>query len=311
MSILKASLFGKLRIQQGDLDITGIESRKVQELLSYLLIFRNHSHPRDRLCETLWGDQSCADPRKFLRQTLWRLQSALKALGDSTELELRIDHDWVQIRLSGDFQLDIEEFEKIFHLAKAKSVPELSPDHFKLLEYAATLYKGDLLEGWHPDWCVFERERFQTMHLLLLDKLVQICEFHERYEAGLAYGMEILRHDHAYERTHRQMMRLYYLTGNRTQALRQYERCVAALRSELDVEPSESTKQLYQQIRRDNYRSPLSNEEKSASKIKVRVTPALKDMLHNLKQVAEALSKLEQKVQEDTVLPGEAISAQR
>lgn len=308
MSELKASLFGKLAIKQGDLKLYGMETRKVQELFSYLLIYRNHPHPREVLCETLWGDQSSANPRKYLRQTLWRLQSAMRRDSDSGEIRLLIENEWIQLEVSSDFWLDIAEFEKVFNLMKGKLAPELSLRDFKLLEYAVGLYKGDLLEGWFSEWCIFERERFQIMHLLLLDKLVQYCELHKKYEVGLSYGMEILRHDHAYERTHRQLMRLYFMTGNRTRALHQYERCVQALHDELGVEPSESTKQLYTEIRSDRFSPPIFTEEKEANKTKVRTAPALRNMLHRLKEVSIALNALEHKIQEELKTFGDGVS---
>ena len=43
-------------------------------------------------------------------------------------------------------------------------------------------------------------------------------------------------------------MRLHYMTGNRTAALRQYRACVEALDEELGVGPAQSTQRLYQQI---------------------------------------------------------------
>ena len=100
------------------------------------------------------------------------------------------------------------------------------------------------------------------MNLMLLDKLVQYCEIHQKYDAGLAYGWQILRHDHAYERAHRQLMRLYALSGDRTQALHQYQRCVNALQVELGVEPSARTRQLYDQIQADTFVAPLFAREK-------------------------------------------------
>jgi DNA-binding SARP family transcriptional activator len=299
MAGMKATLFGKFNIELEGLKIAGMEARKVQELLSYLLLFREHPHSRDFLCETLWSGQSAGISRKYLRQTLWRLQSAIQGNGYSTGLVLRNDNDWIQIHLAGNFWLDIEEFEKVFNLVKGKRVSELSRQDFNLLEYAIDIYKGDLLEGWYSDWCFFERERFQTMHLLLLDKLVQFCVLHENYEAGLSYGLDILRHDQSYERAHRHLMRLYFLTGNRTQALRQYKRCEMALREELGVEPSEATKQLYEQIRLDNFYYQTLAEEKTVAKTKVKAAPALAEMLERVKEVTEALSRLEHRIQEE------------
>src|SRR5215216_1679374 len=126
MPDLRATLFGKLNIQRGGLRLEGIHARKVQELLSYLLIFRNHPQPRELLSEVLWSNQSSANSRKYLRQTLWRLRSALKIGRNSSEPALIIDDDWIQFNLPTDFWLDIAEFESAFHLVKGKNAQELS-----------------------------------------------------------------------------------------------------------------------------------------------------------------------------------------
>ncbi len=83
------------------------------------------------------------------------------------------------------------------------------------------------------------------------DKLMEYCEKRQEYERALLYGVRILRHEPARERTHRSLMRLLYMSGDRTAALRQYERCVAALRAELEVEPGRPTRALCEQIRVD------------------------------------------------------------
>src|SRR5688572_30643688 len=261
MSSIKVSLFGKFKVAYGEKG-TYIRARKVQELFVYLLMFRNHPQPRESLSEVLWADQPVTKSRKNLRQTLWHLQSTFKKTKNSSRLEVFIDDGWVNIRFPTDFWLDIAEFEQIFELVNHKRVRELSVEDFEAMRYAVDLYKGDVLEGWYQDWCIFERERFQMMHLMLLDKLVQYCEIHQKYDAGLAYGWQILRHDHAYERAHRQLMRLYALAGDRTQALHQYQRCVTALEVELGVGPSARTTQLYDQIETDTFVAPLFAREK-------------------------------------------------
>jgi DNA-binding SARP family transcriptional activator len=86
--------------------------------------------------------------------------------------------------------------------------------------------------------------------------MMDFCESRRLYENGLAYGEQILRYDRARERTHRKLMRLFYLAGDRTAALRHYEKCVAALREELGVEPAKRTRLLYRQIEADQLDEP-------------------------------------------------------
>jgi DNA-binding SARP family transcriptional activator len=301
MSGLKATLFGKFNIEHGGKKVDGLQARKVQELLSFLLVFRNIPHSREVLSETLWDNKPSSQARKCMRQTVWRLQTVTKKNGGASVGKLLVHDNWIQFKPSSDFWLDIAEFEKVFELEKGKKPRELSASDYKVIGYAVNIYRGDLLEGWYQDWCIFERERFQIMHLMLLDKLVQYCEIHEMYEAGLSYGTKILRHDHAYERTHRQLMRLYYMTGNRTQALRQYERCVLALHNELGVEPSEPTKVLHEQIRLDTFKPSSYIQNMDVSKVKVKTTPALQDILFRLAEVSETLNKIEHQIQEEIV----------
>jgi DNA-binding transcriptional activator of the SARP family len=306
----KIRLFGKFRIEREE-KLIAIEPRKVQELFGYLLLFRNHPQLRELLSETLWGDQSSTKSRKSLRQTLWRLQSALGKQENSAQPALLIDNDWIQIVLPPDFWLDTAEFEKIFNSVKGKRIQELRAPDFKKMQFAADIYEGNLLEGCYQDWCVFERERFQTMQLMLLDKLVQYCELHQLHDVGLDYGLEILRHDRTYERAHRQLMRLYFLNGNRTQALHQYARCVMTLREELGVEPAERTNQLYEQIRLDTFKPPEYSQERSVSTTSIRANPGLKDVLNRLEEVSEMLSRLEHRIQEEIITVGDPFSSQR
>src|SRR5207249_3587633 len=119
----------------------------------------------------------------------------------------------------------------------------------QIVRNAIELYRGDLLEDCYQSWCLYERQRLQHLYLTMLDKLICYSEANYEYEAGLDYGMRILQYDRAHESTHRRLMRLYYLAGDRTGALRQFGRCVIALKEELDVLPAEPTMSLYKQIR--------------------------------------------------------------
>ncbi|MGH8245645.1 MAG: AfsR/SARP family transcriptional regulator [Gammaproteobacteria bacterium] len=297
MSGIKATLFGRFCLERGNQRAVAVQAGKTQELLGYLLINRNHPQPRELLCEVLWGNQPQDKSKKQLRQTLWRLQSALKKTADSRDPEILADENWIQVDASAVLWLDIAEFERVSKEVSDKSTAELTAGEFASIQSAVNLYRGDLLEGWYQDWCLFERERLQVLYLIMLDKLVEYCEAHAHYETGLSYGAEILRCDRGYERAHRQMMRLYHMAGDRTQALHQNRRCVTALREELDVEPSERTKQLHEQIRSDKYRSPAVSREDTSPE--AAAEPALAAALKQLKQFSKTLNQIESQVRRE------------
>lgn len=260
MSAIRFHLFGRFRAEREAQLLKGFEASKEQELLSYLLIYRERPHPRETLAALLWADTSTEKSKKYLRQALWHLQSALDSEGSSAPEVLLVEHDWVQINPKREVWLDVAEFEKAFALAEGTPGKQLDPATATALEEVAPLYEGDLLDGCYQEWCLYERERLQNMYLSLLDKLVEYSKEHRYYERGQCYGMRILRYDRARERTHRQLMEVQYLAGDRTAALRQYSRCVAALDEELGVAPDRRTKTLYQQIRADLLPTPESGE---------------------------------------------------
>lgn len=251
MSQLRISLFGKLSVRAGDQPVRGFELQKIQELLAYLLLYRNRLHHREKLADLLWPNNSTSQSKKYLRQTLWQIQSLLDQLHLQDSHILQIDPSWLRVNGAAALWVDISEFEAAFELVKGQSGATLDGVQARTLRRAVQLYAGDLLEGWYQDWCIFERERFHNLYLAALDKLMGYCEARAEYEAGIAYGYQILRSDPARERTHRRLMRLIYLTGDRTGALRQYQRCAGILRAELDIAPSQRTAALYQQIQAD------------------------------------------------------------
>ena len=296
MCVLRISLLGRFHVHCDDQVMTGLDALKVQELFCYLLLYRDHPHRRETLASMLWGDSLTAQSKKNLRQILWHLQTTLAPYTGPTDGHvLVVEPEWVRFNSESSLWLDVSMFEQAAALTHGVSGRDLDIQQAQALQEAVQLYRGDLLEGWYQDWCLYERERLQNVYLTMLDKLMGYCEAQDQYEAGLDYGARILRHDRARERTHWQMMRLYYLAGDRTGALRQYQRCVAALDEELGVKPAARTVALYEQIRADQPRDPaLAPGETSAAFDAV----TLPQVLEHLSQIQRALADVQDQVQQ-------------
>ena len=298
MSILRIHLFGKFCVRRNEIILDGFDARKIQELFCYLLLHRDHSLPRETLASILWPETTTTQSKKNLRQALWQLQSALGSQNESTNHRLLlVDPDWVQLNSEADLWLDVAEFEQVFNLVQKTPGQEIDGSTAQLLQDTVQLYQGPLLEGWYQDWCLLERERLQSMYLAMLDKLMGFTEMHDDYETGLLYGMRIMCYDRARERTHRRMMRLYYLLGDRAEALRQYERCAAALDEELGISPSKSTQALYKQIQADQLDElpPIPIQPDTPPEVPA---PQLLEVLGRLAQVQRSLSELQNQVQQ-------------
>ena len=248
--VIRVSLFGRFEARCDRRPVPGLRARKVQELLSYVLLSKQRQIQRERLADRLWQHVDSRYAKKYLRQALWQLQRAYDAAsrpGDGPLLV--VDQDWVGIHADTPVWVDACELERAYECAIEAPAGGLAPLLREQMRTAVGLYRGELLEGWYEDWCVDQREAYRSMYLSLLHHLMLDAEATGNWEAGLVYGRRALQEDRASERTHALMMRLNHMAGDRTAALRQFELCETALREDLRVVPQDSTRRLHELIR--------------------------------------------------------------
>jgi len=245
-------------------------TRKSQALLAFLALPPGRSHPRGKLASLLWGGMREPQARRGLRQSLFTLRKAV----DAEPPALLIDGESVALN-PASVDVDVVEFER--------QVAEGTP---AALERAATLYRGELLEGLalqeapFEEWLLAERERLRELVLEALAKLLRHQRTTEATEAALRTGLRLLALDPLQEPVHRTVMRLYVQLGRRPSALRQYQICIGVLQRELSMEPETTTKQLYQEILRQRPSHAVADVESPATAHAVPAeTPASDDTL--------------------------------
>jgi DNA-binding SARP family transcriptional activator len=297
MSQIRIALLGKFCLEINGSRINKIESKKAEELFIYLLVHQDRPHHRDHIADILWGEIAPEQSKSYLRKTLWQLLSFLK-LYQCGDLVLT-DENWIQLNADSELILDIHEIQKAFNISKGKMGRELEEGQFTKLQHAVEMYRGDLLEGWYQDWCIFARERLQYQFLVIVDKLMDYYEDKRLYDASIRYGETIIRYDRAREHTHRHLMRLYYLSGDRTSALRQYKNCVEALREELDVKPDHQTQLLYASIQADNLGEIMSSKDPGIDKGMTAIGEPLLVILENMHNFQESLNILQAQLSND------------
>lgn len=289
---LRVNLFRQFQAFDGQDCLDCFNTLRVQELFCFLLLNRQRPHRREALIETLWGEHTPKQAKKYLRQLLWQLRTAVQDQDPAGDHALvTADEEWISLCPQAEVWLDVQEFEQAYRLTQDADGAGLDSNQAQALQSAVKLYTGDLLEGWYQDWCVFERERLQNIYLLMLDKLIAYAEVHSLFEEGVQYGVRALRCDRAREITYQRLMRLHYLAGDRTGALRYYDRCVETLRTELEVEPTAETQALREKIRADRSpRLPRSSTPQAHGRVKESHRPDnLIELLHSCMALNQAL----------------------
>ncbi|MFN8475303.1 MAG: BTAD domain-containing putative transcriptional regulator [Anaerolineae bacterium] len=249
MTLLRIALLGGLTVAHEGISAPLKITRTGQTLLAYMLINGYRQHSRDVLADLLWGEQSQAQAQRCLSTALWRLRRELEPPGvpRGTYLTTSASGD-IGFNWESNHWFDVETFESQLSLALARPLDQMEQADADRIEAGLSLYRGDCLEGFYDHWALARREH---LFCLYMNGLTRLMRFHARigrYETSLRYGLKALQHDPLREETQREVMRLYWMTGQRSQAMRQYESCRTLLESELGIAPMEETQALFHQI---------------------------------------------------------------
>src|SRR6266550_3731560 len=113
LSGIDVRLFGKVAVLRDGRPVP-VLSTKALELLCYLLLLRDRAHAREALSDLLWPDASEPLSKKYLRQTLWQLRTALNEPGGGRAGAASVivaSLGWVRINPDAGWWLDVDAFE--------------------------------------------------------------------------------------------------------------------------------------------------------------------------------------------------------
>jgi DNA-binding SARP family transcriptional activator/predicted ATPase len=206
--------------------------KKTLALVAYLML--EGKITRSKLADLFWSDNTDEDARRNLRRELHRLREA--------GLRDRLETIGEQIFLTEPLDSDVKQF-------------EFALEHHEI-EKALALWHGKLLEGLElpgatgfHDWVEARREKLSQLRRRAMLELAERLETRGDWRKALEFHLELLQEDQLQERTHREVMRLHDLLGEREAALEQFERCRLRLEDELGLEPLPETLLLAERIR--------------------------------------------------------------
>jgi DNA-binding SARP family transcriptional activator len=235
--ILRIHLFGPPMVVWADRNLV-LSRRQVRALLYYLAAGRQPAS-REQLCYILWPDVPEAIARRNLTGVLSHLRNSLpspEVLTVSGDLiELDPDRTWS----------DTAAFARL-------CTAQDSPAHLETLQQAVDLYRGPFLASFSlpgcPEfeaWATMERQVWERLYLETLAILVDERAIKGEYAVAIDCARRYLAIDDLAEDIHRRLIELYAASGDRTEAVRQYDRCVTVLERELGVNALPETQAAY------------------------------------------------------------------
>lgn len=224
-----------------DESIANVISKRLQSLLAYLVLHRHTPQSRQQVAFLLWPDSSEGQARTNLRRSL----HTLRHIFPDVEQFIAIKAQSLQWRSNPPCCLDIEAFERAAETREPEQAPPLISDR---LEEAIRLYKGKLLPSCYDEWIEPERDRLHQLCMQAHMELMRSLHAQQEHAKVIRYAQQLLRWDSLSETAFAYLIESYAASGDRTQALQAYHRCMTILREELGLDPSPSIQDLYQRL---------------------------------------------------------------
>lgn len=186
--------------------------------------------------------------RAYLAGVLWPEFPAARSLADLRTVLWRANHGGLQVvtaagsRLSlrPDVQVDVRAL-MAWGRAADRAVRNVI---VRLADLSWIVLSLDLLPDWRDEWLLDDREEVRQLRLHALEELSGEFSAAGRHAEAIQAALAAVRLEPLRETAHAALIRAHLAEGNRSEALRQYDRCRNALAATLAVEPSESIRQL-------------------------------------------------------------------
>ena len=244
---LAIRLLGPPRVERDGRHVA-FDTRKAMALLAHLAL-AERPRSREALCGLLWPAHDPDRARGALRRTLSTLR---KGIGDEW---ISSAGDSLVLRRGSDLDLDVERFRALASDGATQ----------RSLSEAAGIFSGAFLEGFSvrdspefEDWQMDQSRALERELAAVLRRLVELLVAEGQFERAITHARRWLQLDPLHEPAHRELIRLYALSGERAAALEQYRTCVRTLSQELGVAPVEETATLYQKVSEGSLAPPAA-----------------------------------------------------
>src|SRR5512139_3474479 len=217
-------------------------TRKKSRALVYYLAAHDKPLTREQILAFFWPDSDRTSAQQVLRTTLHGLR---RALGPA------LVTDEATLALSADVDIDVRTFEAALVW---RTFPHPA-SNLQSLTSILQLYRGDFLTGFvlgdsaeFEGWLTTQQEHYRRLAIRGFIALATLHEQQWDYAAALAALDRALNFDPLQEDVQRTALRLHYLAGDRTGAIRRYEALRQLLDEEMGVPPMAETRALYDAI---------------------------------------------------------------
>jgi DNA-binding SARP family transcriptional activator/class 3 adenylate cyclase len=229
-------LLGPLEVLSDHMPVR-IAAGKQRALLAILLLKANRTVPRERLIDSLWGEDVPEPAQKMVQIQVSQLRKALP------EPRLHTRRPGYVLEVLED-ELDVARFERLVADARGALAQGEPKNATERLGQALALWRGSALAEFSEPFAKHEGARLEELRLAAVEL---------RIEAELALGHQrdvvgeletLIAQQPLRERLRAQHMLALYRSGRHADALASYQTFRRTLSDDLGIEPSASLREL-------------------------------------------------------------------
>jgi DNA-binding SARP family transcriptional activator/FixJ family two-component response regulator len=226
-------------------------SKKGKSLFAYLSYHYNKPIFRDVLMDVFWPKSMAESARNCLNVVIHGLRKRLQQF-DPVREYIIFKNECYCINPEIGIWTDVDELRVLWRKGRAVEKSKGLGAAAKFYDQIAGIYSGDFMsDEIYEDWSTLERENLKEIFLVTLEKISENRLRLGNLAEAISICNAILERDSCREETYRRLMCCYQKTGRRDKALLAYRKCIHALKTELDVEPTAATIELYKKIKTD------------------------------------------------------------
>ncbi len=246
------STLGPFSILQGGrpLPASGFGGPKPLMLLKVLLLKGGTDVPKEVLMDALWPGTGEDAGEKNLKINLHRLRKALEPFAVKPFGHVYLSRKAGRISLTPDLvTVDTARFTSLARRGRTLEAGGDEDGALACYEKAVQLYKGEYFrDDPYLEETVPDREMYQRACIDILGRSAWLYLAREHWPRAVAAWQRILQIDACHEGACQNLMILYQDAGMKTEALQVYARCCKALETELDTEPDQRTREIYNRL---------------------------------------------------------------
>jgi DNA-binding SARP family transcriptional activator len=245
-SSLQIRCFGQFEVLRDGVSVQRWRRERARLLLKYLVV-QARPVPRGIILSWLWPGVPTGVSGGHLRVVLHALRQAIGTWGGNDYV--RLDGDHVSLDHDAPLWIDTNAFMAHVYAAETFVRQGLVTKAIDEGVQAEGIYRGDyLVEDTLEPWALLRREELKDRYQVMLTRLADVCLQMGDYVGTIERCHKLLAQDNCREDVYQRLMYCHAVLGYRSRAVRWYEMCQIALRTEFGHEADAETTDLFHRI---------------------------------------------------------------